>query len=451
MSGASRLTNPKGGIMFQKVHLHLTAMCAGTTAAIMIVMSLLYLYFSEKELYENQYRSFRNDINTIATSLEQQSVISMEWLSKMEARGGYTFYVLDNGIPFLYNRLGGLLDTEDTRRLLESCLGVYENSMEYRYIETELNAGGLYNTCFHTEFPFDPGGGKNEFYASVIELGRENAALQVVVLSPLDFLKEQIRTQRLRFFLINLAAVLLLALFSFFFTGRLLAPVEESRRRQTAFVAAASHELRTPLAVILSAADCCTDADGENRARFLDTIRQEGTLMTSLVNDMLTLSASDTKRLPIHPAPVELDTLCINAYEAFEPLATEKGLTLGISLPENALPPCMADAGRLSQLLQILLSNAISYTPEGGRIDLSLAYRKNRFCLSVADTGIGILAEDQKKIFDRFYRAEKSRSAKGHFGLGLSVASEIVRLHHGTINVDSRPGVGSVFTVTLPS
>ena len=91
--------------MFRKVHLYLTALCAGITTAILIVMSLLYLYLSEKELYENQFRSFQNDISTISTSLEQQSVISMEWLSKMEARGGYTFYALDNGIPFLYNRL----------------------------------------------------------------------------------------------------------------------------------------------------------------------------------------------------------------------------------------------------------------------------------------------------------------------------------------------------------
>ena len=87
--------------MFRKVHIYLTALCAGITTAILIVMSLLYLYLSEKELYENQFRSFQNDINTIATSLEQQSVISMEWLSKMVAHGGCPFYALDNGIPFL--------------------------------------------------------------------------------------------------------------------------------------------------------------------------------------------------------------------------------------------------------------------------------------------------------------------------------------------------------------
>ncbi|MDE6600699.1 MAG: HAMP domain-containing histidine kinase [Lachnospiraceae bacterium] len=437
--------------MFRKVHLYLTVLCAGITTAILIVMSLLYLYLSEKELYENQFRSFQNDINTIATSLEQQSVISMEWLSKMEARGGYAFYALDNGIPFLYNRLTSMSGSSEIRRLLDDCLEIYQNDYAYSYmLETDAANGSPYNTCVHSEFPFNPTGKKHEYHVSVIELNRGTSSLQLLVLSPLDFLREQIARQRIRFLLIDCAAILLLSLFSFFFTGKLLKPVIESRKKQTEFVAAASHELRTPLAVILSAAECCRDADVEKQTRFLDTIRQEGDILTNLVNDMLTLSASDSQRFSCHPAPVELDTLVINTYEAFEPLAAEKKLSLTITLPEESLPNCTADADRIVQLLSILLHNALSYTPEGGSIGLALSHKKNRFYLVVSDTGIGISPEDKKKIFDRFYRAEKSRSAKGHFGLGLSVAAEIVKLHHGSISVADRPGGGSVFTVMLP-
>lgn len=310
--------------MFRKVHLYLTALCAGITTAILIVMSLLYLYLSEKELYETQYRSFQNDVNTIATSLEQQSVISMEWLSKLESRSGYIFYALDNGVPFLYNRLTGRSDSSDTINLLSSCLSVYQTSVEYTYIQEELNNGGLYNTCFHAEFPFNPAGGKHEYYASVIELQKNAASLQIVILSPLQFLQEQIIRQRIRFLLIDMAAIFLLTVFSFIFTGRLLQPVIESRKKQAAFVAAASHELRTPLAVILSAAECCRDAERDNRIKFLDTVRQEGELMASLINDMLTLSASDSHNFSVSLSPVELDTLLINASEAFEPLAAKK-------------------------------------------------------------------------------------------------------------------------------
>lgn len=434
--------------MFRKVHLYLTALCAGITTAILIVMSLLYLYLSEKELYENQFRSFQNDINTIATSLEQQSVISMEWLSKMEARGGYSFYALDNGIPFLYNRLTTLSERSEIRSLLDQCLEVYESGYEIGFHEE--TGIGSYNTCHHVEFPFNPAGKKHEFHVSVIELQRGSSSLQLLVLSPLDFLQKQITRQRMRFLLIDIAALLLLSLFSFFFTGKLLQPVIESRKKQTEFVAAASHELRTPLAVILSAAECCRDADSEKQTRFLDTIKQEGDILASLVNDMLTLSASDSQRFSCRPAPVELDTLLINTYEAFEPLAAEKKISLSITLPDESLPLYTADADRIVQLLSILLQNALSYTPEGGHIGLSLSHKRNRFYLTVSDTGVGIPPEDRKKIFDRFYRAEKSRSAKGHFGLGLSIAAEIVKLHHGTISVADRPGGGSVFTVMLP-
>lgn len=437
--------------MFQKVHLYLTAMCAGITAAIMIVMSLCYLYISEKGLYDNQYTSFQNDINTIATSLEQQSVISMEWLSKMESRGNYSFFVMDNGIPFLYNRLVDFSEIADTEEFLEKCLDTYHSIFEHDHVVNgEEISSGLYNTCLHAEFPFNPNGGRHEFYASVIELNRNDSSLQMVVLRSLDFLHEQIQKQRLRFLLIDVTAILLLTLFSFFFTGRLLQPIIENRRRQTAFIAAASHELRTPLSVILTAADCCHSADDQKKQGFLDTIQQEGALMSSLINDMLTLSNSDNHNFPIRPKEVELDTLLMNTYEAFEPVARKKSQTLNITLPETSVPVCIADDERISQVLSILLHNAISYTPVGGEIELSLVYKKNRFYLAVSDTGIGIPAEDKKKIFDRFYRAEKSRSTKGHFGLGLSIAAEIIKFHHGTITVSDNPGGGSIFTVMLP-
>ena len=250
--------------------------------------------------------------------------------------------------------------------------------------------------------------------------------------------------------MIDIAAVLILTIFSFFFTGRLLQPIIENRRNQTSFIAAASHELRTPLSVILSAADCCHNADAPEREGFLDTIRQEGTLMSSLINDMLTLSNSDNHNFPIRPKEVELDTLLMNTYEAFEPLARKHSLTLRVTLPDYTVPVCTADDERISQVLSILVHNAISYTPAGGNIELSLLYKRNRFHFIVSDTGIGIPDEDKKRIFDRFYRAEKSRSTKGHFGLGLSIASEIIRLHRGTITVSDRPGGGSIFTVTLP-
>lgn len=437
--------------MYKKVHIRLTLLCAGITTVIMIIMSLCYLYVSEKGLYRNQFQSFKNDMNTITTNLEQQSVISMEWLSKMEAQGNYLFFVLDNGVPFLYNQLNDSDEATSKKLLLEECLDTYNNRFA---IDPSIQTSPSY-VSYHFEYEFTSLSTDTKYFASVICMGKTSSSLEIIVLSSMKALEHQIREQRLRFIVIDIAAILLLTVFSWIFTGRLLKPIIENQQKQVQFVASASHELRTPLAVILSAAECCKTAPAEKQEGFLKIIRQEGLRVSALVNDMLTLSQSDNQRFSVQVKPIELDTLLMNSYETFEPLARDKEITLSIRLPEDALPLCPADPERISQVLSILLHNAVSYTPEHGHITLSLSHKKAHdkdfFYLSVQDNGIGISNEDKRKVFDRFYRAEKSRSTKGHFGLGLSIAYEIVKAHGGNITVTDTPGGGSTFTIMLPA
>lgn len=430
--------------MFKKVHIRLTLLCTGITTIIMIIMSCSYLYVSEKNLYRNQMYAFRNDMNTISTNLEQQSVITMEWLSKMESQGNYTFFLLDNGIPFLYNTLEA---SSEKNVLLEECLNHYHQTI---FIDTDNSSSLSPYVSYHTESEFiSPALGK-KFYYSILILRRNSSNLQVIVLSSLDKLEQQIEQQRYLFLFIDLITIFLLAVFSWIFTGILLKPIMENQKKQIQFVSSASHELRTPLAVILSSAECCQEADPDKKSGFLNTIISEGMRMKTLIDDMLTLSSSDNHRFSIEPAPTEIDTLVMNTYEAFDPLAKEKHLSLSVELPEGSLPLCTCDKNRISQVLSILLHNAISYTPASGCIKLSLDYRKDHFFISVSDNGIGISDEDKKKIFDRFYRAEKARSAKGHFGLGLSIANEIVKSHHGNLSVKDSPEGGALFIVELP-
>ena len=271
-----------------------------------------------------------------------------------------------------------------------------------------------------------------------------------MILSSLAGLEKQIREQRFLFLLIDSFTVALLFLFSFFFTGKLLAPIEESRKKQLSFVAAASHELRTPLSVILSSLECCHQASPDEVAGFLATIEKQAALMKSLVNDLLTLSASDSGQLVLSRSTAELDTLLLDTFEAFEPLAARKSITMSVSLPEEALTPYSCDEMRIRQVLSILIQNAISYTPAGGHIHLALSVRKHQYLFSVADNGPGIADADKEHIFERFYRAEKSRNTKGHFGLGLSIACEIVTAHHGHLWVTDTNGGGSTFFIGLP-
>ncbi len=428
----------------------------------MIFMSLLYLQVSENSLYKNHFASFRNDISTIASSLEQSTYISMQWLAGLEARNAYLIFVTDNDKPFLYNTLktgaSGTKGSNDTgssndlsgQYLLSESLQAYDMMFES---ETVISYSSNYFGIHHDEYEFTSPSTGEHYYSSLIDIERGQTHSRILILNPLAGLQAQITHQRLLFLLLDLLAALAFSVFSWFFTGRLLKPLQQNHENQMQFIASASHELRTPLSAILATNECCITATPQEQAGFFQTIRKEGRRMNTLIDDLLTLAHSDSGRFLIEKKEVELDTLCTNAYEAFEPLCRQKKLTLSLTLPDVPLPRLSCDPDRIAQVLSILLHNAVSYTPENGFVTLSLTCRqdrKNLFEITVSDTGVGIPDSDKKRIFSRFYRAEKSRSTKGHFGLGLSIAYEIISAHHGRISVQDNLPCGSVFVVRLP-
>lgn len=428
----------------------------------MIFMSLLYLQVSENSLYKNHFASFRNDISTIASSLEQSTYISMQWLAGLEARNAYLIFVTDNDKPFLYNTLktgaSGTKGSNDTgssndlfgQYLLSESLQAYDMMFES---ETVISYSSNYFGIHHDEYEFTSPSTGEHYYSSLIDIERGQTHSRILILNPLAGLQAQITHQRLLFLLLDLLAALAFSVFSWFFTGRLLRPLQQNHENQMQFIASASHELRTPLSAILATNECCITASPQEQAGFFQTIRKEGRRMNTLIDDLLTLAHSDSGRFLIEKKEVELDTLCTNAYEAFEPLCRQKKLTLSLTLPDVPLPRLSCDPDRIAQVLSILLHNAVSYTPENGFVSLSLTCRqdrKNLFEITVSDTGVGIPDSDKKRIFSRFYRAEKSRSTKGHFGLGLSIAYEIISAHHGRISVQDNLPCGSVFVVRLP-
>ena len=428
----------------------------------MIFMSLLYLQVSENSLYKNHFASFRNDISTIASSLEQSTYISMQWLAGLEARNAYLIFVTDNDKPSLYNTLNtgasGTKGSNDTgssndlsgQYLLSEGLQAYDMMFES---ETVISYSSNYFGIHHDEYEFTSPSTGEHYYSSLIDIERGQTHSRILILNPLAGLQAQITHQRLLFLLLDLLAALAFSVFSWFFTGRLLRPLQQNHENQMQFIASASHELRTPLSAILATNECCITASPQEQAGFFQTIRKEGRRMNTLIDDLLTLAHSDSGRFLIEKKEVELDTLCTNAYEAFEPLCRQKKLTLSLTLPDVPLPRLSCDPDRIAQVLSILLHNAVSYTPENGLVSLSLTCRqdrKNLFEITVSDTGVGIPDSDKKRIFSRFYRAEKSRSTKGHFGLGLSIAYEIISAHHGRISVQDNLPCGSVFVVRLP-
>lgn len=341
--------------------------------------------------------------------------------------------------------------SEKEQSLLATVKKLYERDHMESSESIPLSSFSKYYTV-HNEFTSEVNG--ISYNVSVARLYRTNGVLTLVIASPLDALQKQFYLQGLRFLALDIAAILLLFFFSYFFTGKMLRPIQKAHEQQNAFIASASHELRTPLAVILSAISAANQASFSEKEVFYHTVENESNRMAVLVDDLLSLARADRGQFPLQKELVELDTLLLNSYEAFSPLAQKKNLTLEILLPEESLPPCLCDKDRITQVLAILLSNAIGYSlpdsqQSNRKITVSLSYAAPIFEIRVTDHGVGISAKAKEHIFERFYREDPSRSQKDHFGLGLCIAQEIMKAHQASIKVVDTPGGGATFILLL--
>ncbi|HUN65868.1 MAG TPA: ATP-binding protein [Bacteroidota bacterium] len=213
----------------------------------------------------------------------------------------------------------------------------------------------------------------------------------------------------------------------------------------------ASHELRTPLTIMRGEVELAlrNTKEPEEYRRVLVSNLEEILRLATIIDSLLALAKADADLADIPLQPVNIRDLIAELYEDSEVIASKKQITVRLSRNTDAV--VLGDPVRLRQLFLNLLDNAVKYTPEGGTVILSADRTEAHAVIRVADTGVGIAPEEQNKIFDRFYRVEKGRSRDmGGSGLGLSIAQWIVGLHHGTIAVESEPGAGSTFIVTLP-
>lgn len=231
--------------------------------------------------------------------------------------------------------------------------------------------------------------------------------------------------------------------------NEMLARIEELFRAQQRFVADVSHELRSPLTAVRGNLDLLRRGaanDPDERAQVLEAIDSETARMSRLVSDLLLLARQDSG-VPIAKDAVELDTVLLEVYRQAQ--LTAKGVTVMLGAEDQAT--IMGDRDRLKQVLLNLVDNAVKYTPQGGRVTLSLTKDDAWVKIAVQDTGIGIAPENIPNLFDRFYRVDKARSRDaGGTGLGLAIAKSVVEAHNGKITVESQLGKGSTFTVWLP-
>jgi heavy metal sensor kinase len=233
--------------------------------------------------------------------------------------------------------------------------------------------------------------------------------------------------------------------------NEMISRLEGSFKRMAEFTADASHELKTPICAMRGEAEVLLlrERKAEEYQEALAHFIEQFDHLNQMINDLILLSKFDTTQEELKRAPLRLDLLIQDLSHLFQVLAEQKNIALEIGTLEKVT--VIGDKVRLQQLFTNLIDNAIKYTPKGS-IHVTVEKKESSGLVKIRDTGIGIPKEEQEKIFERFYRTDKSRSREtGGVGLGLSIAKWIVNAHHGRIEVDSESNKGSTFTVYLPA
>ncbi len=290
---------------------------------------------------------------------------------------------------------------------------------------------------------------ENQIKNNVKNLEKMPPALKVLLQNDLRIAK-----QRVFFMLIfaNGSIFIISLLVGYFLAGRTLRPIEEMVEEQNRFVSDASHELRTPLAALKTSTEVALRDKKmsalEARQILEDNLEDIGSL-EMLSEHLLHLAQYQKGRRVLEFERVNLGESAEQVHKKIKAIADKKKIDLELEVSDIYIN---ADFISMEELILIFMDNALKYTPEEGRISLSITDDGKNAVIKVSDSGEGIDRKDIPHIFDRFYRVDRSRSKNriSGFGLGLPVARRIVELHHGSINVSSKPGSGSTFTARLP-
>jgi two-component system OmpR family sensor kinase/two-component system sensor histidine kinase BaeS len=227
--------------------------------------------------------------------------------------------------------------------------------------------------------------------------------------------------------------------------------LDQAERLRRHMVADIAHELRTPLSLVQGSLEAILDGMYELNLENVDSVHEETLVLTRLVNDLRDLALAEAGQLRLEEEDVDMTDLITRSAERFRAQAAEQGVSLATDLSTD-LPTVRGDRQRISQVLINLMSNALRYTPAGGQVVVAAQPGSAEVLVSVADTGEGIASEDLPYVFERFYRADKSRArTSGGSGLGLAISRHIVKAHGGRIWAESQMGGGATFVFTLPA
>ncbi len=424
----------------------LTCLYAVTTSLILTLVLAASLLTRVRDVRQSQLDDFYRLWESLRFRLQSDLSISQSYLAQTEAANSAVIHIEENGSPLLY--AGSWSPRTERQGLIRRAKSLAE---EENVFTTARPVSSSSITSSLLTFQGDSG---ETYYSRVMVIPYGKSVRSLCLISYVPPITSSLRETLLQLFFLELLGILCLAAISWRFVGWSLKPVAESQQRQAEFIAAASHELRSPLAVLRSGIAALRAVTAEIPDSILSSLDSECGRMSRLVDDMLLLASADARTWRLNCTETDMDTLLIETYEAYLPICRQNGISLKLELPQESLPTLSADEERIRQILAILLDNAMTYTPAGREIriqaETAAVGKSDEVILRVIDQGPGIPDSDKARIFDRFYRADSARSDKSHFGLGLSIAKELVNLHGGSIQVTDVKAGGSCFAVRLP-
>lgn len=429
--------------MIRNLRIRLTLLFAILSSLLLLTALVVTWHFSVSQYTENKAAAYNTCFHFITDHIASSTVLRDSWLSQQEIENDCIIYIEDGTTPLQFT---GAWTPDTSRDALIECAK-----------KESLLAGDAAFFTIRGEY-------RDVYQGISSSITMKSAAvsdhtIHVWILFVHNPVLKHVLFLTIIHFLLWLGGSAVLLLISYLLVRLATRTTEESLRQQNAFIAAASHELRSPLTVMK--ANLCAireifpipeqeKEEGRSHrsaASLLTTAESEVTRMQHLTDDLLLLAGSDANILTATLQPVPLDTLLIETYETFLPLARQLEHPFKIILPDYELPSIMADRERITQLLGIFLNNAFAYSGSHIPVELQAYTTRSSVIVSVIDHGNGIPDEEKKMIFQRFYRSDKSRTDKTHFGLGLSVAQEIAHAHNASVRVSDTPRGGATFSI----
>lgn len=416
--------------------------------SLMLVFSIVFCLLIQQNMEEKRTNSLAY-LNRMASML----VYSMEQnsdykglLSAYEKKLGYSFRLLSDTDSFLYQSE----NLENCSDIIDAFQDTLQNHKSYALSPLELKycERSSQSAAYTIRMP----NGKNYdgIYCEIVTGYGITFGLSIVKESD-SF--ASLLLPELKFYICIWCSVFLFIIFLSRILARItIKPTETAMQSQKDFIAAVSHECKAPLAAILSSAEMIATIPDTPDAVKVHThiIDLEISRMTRLIGDLLLLSSIDSGNWSFQMEEINVDTLLINLYAKFEPICKAKSIMLQLAMAEENYPRIISDSDRLDQIISVFLDNAVSYSPSESDITLGASVEKNELVITVTDHGVGISDKDKPYIFDRFYRCDKSRTQREHFGLGLSIAKELMDKLGGRIQLSDTKGGGCTFKIYLP-